>query len=1012
MISVLYVDDEPDLLELCKIFLEQSGDFRVETVQSPLDVLSLLESRPYDAIICDYQMPGMDGISLLKQVRNTGTRIPFILFTGRGREEIVIEALNHGADFYLQKGGDVRAQFAELASKVRQAVERRQVEHSLQKSEKMLHDIIDFLPDATFAIDRKGTVIAWNRAIEEMTGIPAHEMIGKDNFAYAVPFYGMRRPILIDLIFEPEEKIRQEYTGITRDHDILIAETDLPRPKGESRVLMGKASPLYSRSGEIIGAIEAIRDITITKQAEDELNAAHEQMTASEEELREQYEELVRAETEIRAREQQLRDIAATIPGVVFQFVAKPGGIHKVTYISERSLEILGMDNTPDGFFERALSQVHPEDQAAFLASVQDAVSRAVKWEFEGRFSKPGGELIWLQGLSSPHRQGSNLEFSGVLLDITARKAAGAALAEEAEKYRTLVDHTPDAVFIVQDQILVFGSRALFAMTGYSEEDCIGRPITDLVAPEDRERMNGAEEPESDEFSLLHADGSTRIRVRMNAGTAAFRGRPSTIGTFHNIMPECEREEAVVKSEQKYRELAELLPQIVFEMDQNLKITFANRHAFTAFGVTQEDFDRGIDVLDHIDPAQHALIRENIQKLVKKEPYTSPEYTAVRKDGSTFTVLIYSAPILQDGNLAGFRGIIVDITAWKNALDSRREIEERYQSLAEAAQDLIYIIDRNDTVVYANRFSLSALGKTAAEVIGQPRKTLFSDPSGSRQYISIQRVFSSGQPVRIESPVPFHGGELWQDTHLVPLRDANGSITAVLGISRDITRLKQAQTALKRSNEKLNLLNRITRHDVANQLTIVNGYTQLALMKGPDPVIGDFLSKISLACDTIRRQVEFTRAYQDLGTQAPGWIRLDSVIEKARPFGVTFTAICSQAEVFADPMLEKVFSNLFDNALRHGERVTSIIVRCEPEEDELKIVVEDDGIGIPLDEKQKIFSKGFGKNTGYGLFLVREILGITNISIHETGKHGSGARFEITVPKDGFRYGKKPTDDR
>lgn len=102
-------------------------------------------------------------------------------------------------------------------------------------------------------------------------------------------------------------------------------------------------------------------------------------------------------------------------------------------------------------------------------------------------------------------------------------------------------------------------------------------------------------------------------------------------------------------------------------------------------------------------------------------------------------------------------------------------------------------------------------------------------------------------------------------------------------------------------------------------------------------------------------------------------------------------------------MLEKVFFNLFDNAIRHGERVTSISVRCEPSGEELVIVVEDDGIGIPLDEKQKIFGKGFGKNTGYGLFLVREILAITGISIHETGKHGSGARFEITIPKDGFR---------
>jgi signal transduction histidine kinase len=102
-------------------------------------------------------------------------------------------------------------------------------------------------------------------------------------------------------------------------------------------------------------------------------------------------------------------------------------------------------------------------------------------------------------------------------------------------------------------------------------------------------------------------------------------------------------------------------------------------------------------------------------------------------------------------------------------------------------------------------------------------------------------------------------------------------------------------------------------------------------------------------------------------------------------------------------MLEKVFANLFGNSVMHGERVSRITVRCEPSGDDLLITVEDNGVGIPLDQKQNIFRKGFGKNTGFGLFLAREILAITGISIHETGSHGRGARFDITIPKNGFR---------
>ena len=133
------------------------------------------------------------------------------------------------------------AQFAELAHKVRQAVKRRQAELSQTESEKRLADIINFLPDATFAIDRAGHIIAWNQAIEEMTGLPASEMIGKGNFEYAVPFYGVRRKILIDLIFEPDDVIAKNYAHIIHEKDILIAETSLPRPKGNVVTLMGKA---------------------------------------------------------------------------------------------------------------------------------------------------------------------------------------------------------------------------------------------------------------------------------------------------------------------------------------------------------------------------------------------------------------------------------------------------------------------------------------------------------------------------------------------------------------------------------------------------------------------------------------------------------------------------------------------------------------------------------------------------------------------------------------------------
>ena len=165
-IRVLCVDDEPTLLDLCKMFLERSGDFTVTIVSSAPEAIRLLEKERFDAIVSDYQMPEMDGIEFLKAVRARGDETPFIIFTGKGREEIVIQALNSGADFYLQKGGEAKSQFAELAHKIRLAVQQRQAEVAIRDHERREVDIINFLPDATFAIDSNGMVIAWNRAIE------------------------------------------------------------------------------------------------------------------------------------------------------------------------------------------------------------------------------------------------------------------------------------------------------------------------------------------------------------------------------------------------------------------------------------------------------------------------------------------------------------------------------------------------------------------------------------------------------------------------------------------------------------------------------------------------------------------------------------------------------------------------------------------------------------------------------------------------------------------------------
>ena len=151
--------------------------------------------------------------------------------------------------------------------------ERKRVEEALRESEQRLSEIIDFLPDATFAIDRGGKVIAWNHAIEEMTGIKAAAMLGKENFEYSVPFYGSRQPVLIDLVLDTDKKSANSYRITEKEGDVLVGETDT-KLLGKKRTLWGKARPLYNSNGEIVGAIETLRDVTDRKELETQFRQA------------------------------------------------------------------------------------------------------------------------------------------------------------------------------------------------------------------------------------------------------------------------------------------------------------------------------------------------------------------------------------------------------------------------------------------------------------------------------------------------------------------------------------------------------------------------------------------------------------------------------------------------------------------------------------------------------------------------------------------------------------------
>jgi len=218
----------------------------------------------------------------------------------------------------------------------------------------------------------------------------------------------------------------------------------------------------------------------------------------------------------------------------------------------------------------------------------------------------------------------------------------------------------------------------------------------------------------------------------------------------------------------------------------------------------------------------------------------------------------------------------------------------------------------------------------------------------------------------------------------------------------------QNEQALLRANEKLNLLSSITRHDIQNQLTLLAGYLDLAQEDCYEPVVRSYLAGIRQATTTIRRQIAFTKIYQDIGIRSAQWHRLDDVVtqaaECAAPDRLLIESTVGDVEIRADPLFSRVVENIIENTVRHGGDATRLRFSCESHGDGLVIRIEDDGVGVRAEEKEWIFERGYGQNTGFGLFLAREILGITGIGIEETGTPGEGASFRISVPAGQFRF--------
>lgn len=358
----------------------------------------------------------------------------------------------------------------------------------------------------------------------------------------------------------------------------------------------------------------------------------------------------------------------------------------------------------------------------------------------------------------------------------------------------------------------------------------------------------------------------------------------------------------------------------------------------------------------------------------------------------------------SDGNKEGMVVLLTDISAQKELQNFLIQSEEQWRNIVEGAPFPIVITrNRDNSILLVNQRTVRQFNIPKDEFIGKTTEPFYVDPEKRNAIIELIKTQDFVDDIEMEMQSA-DGRRFWVYASIRKIQYLNED--ALFISFADFTQRKRLEDTLKEknaelekishnlfsTNKKLHLLSSITRHDILNNIQVVMLVTDDG---SPDADPNEQRKRMLIddSIKNIRSLIEFTAEYESIGQSKPTWQKLQDLCSDrllaSLSSGIELILPNNTIEIFADPLLHKVFYNLFENSIRHGGEIHRITISYEQRDPDLVVIYEDDGVGIPLDEKEKIFSRGHGKNTGLGLFFIREILDTSGMSIHECGIYGT-----------------------
>jgi len=530
--------------------------------------------------------------------------------------------------------------------------------------------------------------------------------------------------------------------------------------------------------------------------------------------LKKEIAERKEVEKKLRESERRFRDIAEFTPQVIFEMDAG----YRVTFANKQAYEIYGYSPTDFKAGISAVDLIHPGDLPR-IRKVLEEIARgkpSTGTEYTAK-RKDGSSFPVIAHVARIMEGRTFAGWRGIVVDITQRKKAEEELIESKRKFRDIAELSPQVIFEQNaDGVITFANERGLELFGFTEEDLQEGNIKalDLFPESERDTIRenlakiiaGEKHTTGHEYTARRKDGTTFPAIiyttafLKNDKLAGFRGVLLDITQLRNADIELH------ERERRFRDLAEFMPQVIFEMDEKGTITFANIQAFEMFGYDEQDLSEGIEYPSLFSADEIPILKTNLQKIAEGGQSAGNEYNAVRKNGSSFPVIVYVARIMKDGRLTGFRGMIVDITERKKAEEELRESERFLQDIADRIPGVIYQFYARTN----GEMGLSYISASSKELFGIDMETPHSfekflqglTPSCKERFLnSIKEAVASECNWQFEGEFKKPSGQII--SFAGTSRPARiGDTVRFNGMLLDITTRKQIEGKLKESERK------------------------------------------------------------------------------------------------------------------------------------------------------------------------------------------------------------------